>query len=58
MLHHPYAFLPPVKFRDHCQLAPTNLHEWLWERATIPTWVLYEHRWGENYRPASGWVHQ
>ena len=27
MLRHPYACLPPVKFWDHSQLAPTDLQE-------------------------------
>ena len=32
MLRRPYTCLPPVKYRDYCQLAPTNLQEWLQER--------------------------
>ena len=54
MLCCPYAFLPPVKYRDHCQLAPTNLQEGLQEQAAIPTRVHYKHRWGPNYQPAQG----
>ena len=51
---------PPMKFRDHCQLAPADLQEWVQERAAIPARVHYEHRWGPNYMPrlAFGLVHQ
>ena len=52
MLCRPYACLPPVKFRDHCQLAPTDLREWLQEQVAVPAGVHYEHRWGLNYRPS------
>ena len=31
MLRRPWACLPPVKYRDHYQLAPTDLQEWLQE---------------------------
>ena len=51
---HPYTFPPPVKFRDHCHLAPTDPQEWLQELAVIPSWVHYEHRWGPNYSPGLG----
>ena len=40
--------MPLVKYRGHCQLAPTNLQERLQEQAVR---VHYEHRWGPNYRP-------
>ena len=43
MLHCPYAFLPLEKFHDHCQLAPSDLQEWLQEQATIVARVPYEH---------------
>ena len=45
MLCRPYAFLPPVKYRDWCQLAP-RVQEWLQEQMAIPAMVHYEHRWG------------
>ena len=54
MLCRPYAFLPRVKFRDNCQLAPTDLQEWLQEEAAIPAWVHHEHRLGPDYRPSRG----
>ena len=54
MLCCPYAILPPLKLRDHCQLGPTNLQEWLQERVAIPAWVHYEHRWGRDYKPGLG----
>ena len=50
MLCRPYAFLPRVKFQDRCQLAPTDLQEWLHEKAAIRARVHYEHRWGPNDR--------
>ena len=31
MLCRPYAYLPPVKYRGHCLLVPTDLREWLQE---------------------------
>ena len=49
MLCRAYACLPLVKYRDHCQLAPTDLQEWLPEQAAIPTRVHYKHRRGTNY---------
>ena len=52
--HRPYACLPPVKCWDYCQLAPTNLQDWLQEQATIPAWVHYEHQWEPNYSPGLG----
>ena len=54
MLCGPYICLPPVKYMDHCQLAPTDLQEWLREHAAIPAPVHYEHQWGLNYRPGLG----
>ena len=41
MLCRTYACLAPVKYRDHCPVATTNLQEWLQEQAAIPTWVHY-----------------
>ena len=43
LLRRPYAYL-----RDHCQLAPTDLQEWLQEQAAVPARVHYGHRWGPN----------
>ena len=54
MLRRPYTFLPTQKFRDHCQLAPSDLEEWLYEQAAIPTWVQYEHQWASNYERGPG----
>ena len=48
------AYLPPVKYRDRCLLAPTHRQESLWEQATIPTRLSYEHQWGPNYRLGLG----
>ena len=44
ILRRPYAYLPPVRYLDHCQLAPTDLQEWLQEQAAVPARVHYEHR--------------
>ena len=54
MLRRPYAYLPPEQYRDHCQLAPTDLQEWSQEQAAIPVRVHYKHRWGPNYHPGLG----
>ena len=54
MLCCPYAFLPPMKFWDHCQVALTDLQVWIQEQAAIPAWVPYENRWGQNNRPGLG----
>ena len=54
MLRHPYAYLPPVQYRDHRQVAPTGLQERLQEQAGVPARVHYEHRWGPNYEPGLG----
>ena len=53
MLRCPYACLVQVNFRDHWQLAPTELHEQLHEHAAIPGWVHYEHRLGPTTSRAS-----
>ena len=31
LLCRPFSFLPPVAYRDKCQLSPTALHDWLQE---------------------------
>ena len=36
MLRRPHTFLPLVKFRDQCQLAPGDLQVWLPEQAATP----------------------
>ena len=56
----PFAFLPAEKFRDHCQLAPSELQDWLHEHAAIPARVHYAHPWRAKVRPrfASGLVHR
>ena len=46
MLCRPCAFLLPEKFRDHCQLAPTDLQDWFQEQAAVPARVQYEHQNG------------
>ena len=46
----PYAYLPPVQYRDNCHPAPTPLQEWLQEQAAITARVHYERRWGPNYQ--------
>ena len=54
MLRHQYAYLPPVQYRDHCQLAPADVQEWLQEQAAVPARVHYEHMWGPDYQPGLG----
>ena len=54
MLRHPYTYLPPVRYRDHCQLSLTYLQEWLRQQAVIPAGVHYEHAWGANYQLGPG----
>ena len=49
MLRRPYAYLPPVQYRDQSELAPKDLQEWFQEKARAPTGVEYEHIWGPNY---------
>ena len=36
LLRRPFSFLPPVAYRDQCQLSPTALSDWLQDRASIP----------------------
>ena len=54
LLHRPFSFLPPVTYRDQCQLSPTALSDWLQVQASIPARVGYEARWAVNYTPGSG----
>ena len=54
MLRRPHACLPPVRYQDHWQLAPTDLQEWLQEQALVPAQVHYEHRWGPNCQQGLG----
>ena len=54
LLRRPYSFLPPVPYRDQCQLSPTALSGWLQDRAAIPARAGYEARWGVTYMPAGG----
>ena len=51
LLRRPYSFIPPVPFRDQCQLSPTALSDWLQDRASIPAQAIYEARWGVNFMP-------
>ena len=54
LLRRPYSFIPPVPFRDQCQLSPTALSDWLRDRASIPAQAIYEARWGVNFMPGGG----
>ena len=45
LLRRPFSFLPPVTYRDQCQLSPTVLSGWLQDRASIPARAGYEARW-------------
>ena len=54
LLCRPFSFLPPVTYRDQCQLSPTALSDWLQDQASIPVQVGYEARWGVNYTSGSG----
>ena len=54
LLRRPYSFIPPVPFRDQCQLSPTALSYWLQDRASIPAQAIYEARWGVNFMPGGG----
>ena len=54
LLRRPYSFIPPVPFRDQCQLSPTALSDWLQGRASIPAQAIYEARWGVNFMPGGG----
>ena len=53
LLHRPFSFLPPVAYRDQCQLSPTALSDWLQDRASMPARAGYEARWGANYTSGS-----
>ena len=50
----PFLLLPPVTYRDRCQLSPTALSDWLQDWASIPARVGYAARWGANYMLGSG----
>ena len=54
LLRCPFSFLPPVTYRDQCQLSPTALSNCLPEQTSIPARIGYEARWGTNYTPGSG----
>ena len=54
LLRRPYSCIPPVPFRDQCQLSPTALSDWLQSRASIPAQAIYEARWGVNFMPGGG----
>ena len=54
LLPRPFSFLPPVTYRDQCQLSPTALSDWLQDRASIPAPAGYEAQWGVNYTSGSG----
>ena len=54
LLRRPFSFLPPMTYRDQCQLSPRVLGDWLQDQASIPARVAYEARWGVNYTPGSG----
>ena len=54
VLRCPFSFLPPVTYRDQCQLSPTALSGWLQDRASIPARAGYETRWGVNYVSGGG----
>ena len=54
LLQRPYSFLPPVPYRDRCQLSPTALGDWLQDRAAIPARAGYEARCGVNYMSGGG----
>ena len=54
LLRRPYSFIPPVRYRNQCQLSPTALSDWLQDRASIPARAAYEARWGVNYMSGGG----
>ena len=54
LLRRPYSFIPPVPYRDQCQLSPTALSDWLQDQASIPAQAAYEARWGVNYMSGGG----
>ena len=54
LLRRPYSFLPPVPYRDQCQLSPTALGDWLQDRAATPARAAYEAPWGVNYMSGGG----
>ena len=48
------SFIPPVPYRDQCQLSLTALSDWLQDRASILAQAAYEARWGVNYMSGGG----
>ena len=42
LLRRPFSFLPPVTYRDQCQLSPRALGDWLQDRASMPARAGYE----------------
>ena len=54
LLRRPFSFLPPVTYRDQCQLSPTAPSHYLQDRASIPARAGYEARWEANYTSGSG----
>ena len=54
LIRFPYSLLPPVTYRDQCQLSPTARSDWLQDRASIPARAGYEAPWGANYTLGSG----
>ena len=54
LLRRPFSVLPPVTYRDQCQLSPTALSDWLQDQASIPARVGYGARWGVNCTSGSG----
>ena len=54
LLWRPFSFLPPVTYRDQCQLSPTALGDWLQDQASIPARAGYEARWGVYFISGGG----
>ena len=54
MLRRRFSFMPVEKFRDHYQLALSDLQDWLQAQAAIRAQVRYEHLWGDWYKPGMG----
>ena len=54
LVRRPCSFIPPVPYRNQCQLSPTALSDWLQDRASIPARAAYEARWGVNCMPRGG----
>ena len=54
LLRHPGSIIPPVLYRDQCQLSPTALSDWLQDRASIPAHAAHEARWRMNFMWGGG----